>query len=697
MQHKYQPRRLRSQLVLAFLAGFMGIGAGISIPVVILLNRQASSQAQFLLDQTSLTSQAFIASERSDLQSLALLVSQRPTLAQLLENKDPLTLNRYLETLQESALLDLILICVEDDEAAGTDPGVSIADLCSKNDQTGYSAISSENDFYLYAVADLSLAQDAIYKVIVGKKTSTILAELQNETGFLYFLAQRNQVIHSSDLNLEIPSGLNRSLQSNVRETSKMSLAQRAVEINGHRYLLAETDIEPTLDLNLLSALNVDEQLAIQQSLNNTLLVGLLFVILIASGLGVWQSQRISQPIVNLANAATKFRQRDLETPVSVRSSVWEISQLSNTLEDARVALQHTMEQLQSEKAWIEQLLNSIVEGLLTLDNQDRITFASAGVAKMLQSEEEVLIGRNVDDIFLSTEGEAAFTSQLPIPGQQRRISVKFKNGQERLLTISKTNFLPPEADSRTRALVIRDVTNEEYIHRLLGDFMANITHEFRTPLSALEASTELLLDNLENLTQPEIEELLVSLNLGITNLQALIDNLIEAASMEAGRFKVSLQPVLYSAILEDAREVIEPLAKKYALHLSAMPLTEPIMILADRRRTVQVLVNLLSNAIKHSPENSVIQINHFIEADKLHIEVHDQGSGVPIEFRDNLFRRFAHLDVQNERAKQGAGLGLSVVKAIVEAQGGKVGITDLPEGGTSFWFTLPLANGSRA
>ena len=697
MQHKYQLRRLRSQLVLAFLAGFLGMGVGVSIPVIILLSRQASSQAQFLLDQTSLASQAFITSERSDLQNLALLVSQRPTLTHLLEENDSSALNHYLETLQEGALLDLILICANDNDVAGNNPNPSIADHCSTNSQSGYSVIPSENDFYLYAVADLSLAQDVTNKVIVGKRTSTILAELQDETGLLYFLVLKDRVIHSSDPNLEIPLSLNSSLQNNVRETSGTSLAQRVVEINEHRYLLAETELEPALNIKLISALNVDEQLAIQQSLNNTLLVGLLFVILIASGLGIWQSQRISQPIVNLANAATKFRQRDLDTPVSVRSSVWEISQLSNTLEDARVALQHTLEQLQAEKAWIEQLLNSIVEGLLTLDNQDRITFASAGVAKILQSDGEGLVGRNVDDIFLSTEGEAAFTSQLPIPGQQRRISVKFKNGRERLLTISKTNFLPPEADSRTRALVIRDVTNEEYIHRLLGDFMANITHEFRTPLSALEASTELLLDNLENLSQSEIEELLVSLNLGIIKLQALIDNLIEAASMEAGRFKVVLQPVLYDAILKDAREVIEPLAQKYALRLSAQPLTEPIMILADKRRTVQVLVNLLSNAIKHSPENGLIQINHFFEVDKLRIEVHDQGRGVPNELRDNLFRRFAHLDVQNERAKQGAGLGLSVVKAIVEAQGGEVGITDLPEGGTSFWFTLPLANGSQA
>ena len=224
---------------------------------------------------------------------------------------------------------------------------------------------------------------------------------------------------------------------------------------------------------------------------------------------------------------------------------------------------------------------------------------------------------------------------------------------------------------------------------------MANITHEFRTPLAALEASSELLLDNLHSLSQTEIEELLVSLNLGIINLQTLIDNLIEAASIEAGRFKVSLQTVPFDAILQDALGIIRPLAEKYALKLLAQPTTEANFVLADHRRTVQALVNLLSNAIKHSPENGRIQINHSIVGEKLRIEIHDEGSGVPLGQRSNLFRRFSHLDTPNERARQGAGLGLSVVKEIVEAQQGEVGITDPTEGGTSFWFTLPLTNGS--
>jgi signal transduction histidine kinase len=221
---------------------------------------------------------------------------------------------------------------------------------------------------------------------------------------------------------------------------------------------------------------------------------------------------------------------------------------------------------------------------------------------------------------------------------------------------------------------------------------MANVTHEFRTPLAALEASSELLLDNLHSLSHVEIEELLVSLNLGIINLQTLIDNLIEAASIEAGRFKVQVQDVPFESILNEAQEMIQPLVQKYGLRLVITPVEESVHVLADQRRTVQVLVNLLSNAIKHSPENGVIHINHSIDNGKLRIEVVDEGGGVPLEQRKDLFRRFAHLETTNERARQGAGLGLSVVKAIIEAQQGEVGIMDLPDGGNSFWFTMPLA-----
>jgi two-component system sensor histidine kinase ResE len=688
---KFRLHRLRSQLILAFLVGFLGIAIAIGLPVILLINRQASSQAQLLLDQSVVASRAFIESEQSSLRSLTLLVSQRPTLTRLLQERDFASLGDYLNTLRAGANLDFVLVCSDGKDVTDSDQNASIAPLCLEKSPAGYTLSDAEKDQYLYSSIDTEPLQGTSYKIVVGRKLSVVLTGLQNETGLHYFVIQQNRVINSSDPTIAISSALLTEIQKKANQGTALSLEKRTLEINGHRYLPAIFGLNSLLQLDLISALNVDNQIDLQKSLVRTLLIGLFFIVLIASALGIWQAQRISRPIVELADSAANFRQGHLEAPLAVQSSISEINQLTNTLEDARVALEHTLKQLEAERDWIENLLNSIVEGMITLDNKNRITFASEGVSKIIGSDRDQIIGQKVDSVFLPVDGEVAFSAQLPDAGQQRRVSAKLKNGQEVLLSISKANLIPPEANSANRALVIRDVTNEEYIHRLLGDFMANVTHEFRTPLAALEASSELLLDNLHNLSHDEIEELLTSLNLGIINLQTLIDNLIEAASIEAGRFKVQIQDVPFEAIFTEAQEMIRPLVKKYGLQLESKPISESIHVLADQRRTVQVLVNLLSNAIKHSPENGTIKTEHSIQDAALCIEVIDEGGGVPADQRKDLFRRFAHLETTNERARHGAGLGLSVVKAIIEAQHGEVGIKDLPNGGNSFWFTLPM------
>jgi PAS domain S-box-containing protein len=693
IRSRFRLRKLRSQLILTFVAGFLGIGIAIGLPVVLAINRQASSQAQLLLDQSVVASKAFLSSEQSDLQSLALLVSQRPTLQRMLQEEESVSvLEEYLKTLREGANLDFLLLCSDENDITNSQQNLSIAGLCLEETPSGYTDRRSNDELYLYSSVDLELPQGTPYKVIVGKQMSHILEELQNETGLRYFLIGQNQFLVSSEPSTAIDGIQLQEMLSKVDLGVELSLPQRSYDLNGHRYLLTAFQLDEALDLDLMTALNVDNQIEIQQSLIRTLLIALFLVILLVSAVGIWQSERISRPIVSLAASAANFRQGNLEAPLTVQSSISEITQLTDTLEDARVALDHTMHQLQAEKAWIENLLNSIVEGMITLDSQNRITFASEAVSKIIGYDREQIIGLKADSVFLPADGEVGFSAQLPDAGQQRRISTRLRKGKDVLLSISKANLVPPEANSANRALVIRDVTNEEYIHRLLGDFMANVTHEFRTPLAALEASSELLLDNLHSLSHAEIEELLVSLNLGIINLQTLIDNLIEAASIEAGRFNVQVQEVPFHAILSDACEMIQPLVQKYGLKFVSQPVDESITVLADHRRTVQVLMNLLSNAIKHSPEHGTIGINHSINKGTLLIEVMDEGGGVPLDQRQDLFRRFAHLETTNERAKQGAGLGLSVVKAIIEAQNGEVGIMDLPDGGNSFWFTLPLA-----
>ena len=279
----------------------------------------------------------------------------------------------------------------------------------------------------------------------------------------------------------------------------------------------------------------------------------------------------------------------------------------------------------------------------------------------------------------------------IPSPGQRRKITVALADGQHATLAITGARLAPSGAGDAEVVFVFRDVSEEEAVHLLLGHFIANIAHEFRTPLSALAASIELLMDQAFDLGPVELGELLNSLHLGTLGLQTLVDNLLESASIEAGHFRVSPRPADLAQLIGEATRIVQPLLDKRGQRLVVeLPTTIPV-VRADSRRTVQVMINLLSNANKYSPDQTEISVIATVREGWAQVSIADQGPGIPQEQRETVFHRFAYLDTGANGAQYGAGLGLSVVKAVVKAQGGEVGVDDNPGGGSIFWFTLPI------
>jgi signal transduction histidine kinase len=257
-------------------------------------------------------------------------------------------------------------------------------------------------------------------------------------------------------------------------------------------------------------------------------------------------------------------------------------------------------------------------------------------------------------------------------------------------LAVTGARLMPPGSDTVQVALVLRDVTEEEASRHLRSYFLANITHEFRTPLSALNASIELLMDEAERLSQPGLSELLNSLHLSVSNLQTLIDNLLESSSIEAGRFTVRPRPTDLNRVVADAIRVVQPLLAGRQQSLSLIEPTQLPPIKADPTRLTQVLVNLLSNASKYGPPGAAVDLSLECVENHLRVAVADRGPGIPARERASLFRRFVRLDAQGEE-QYGIGLGLAVAKAIVEGHQGQIGVDERPGGGSVFWFLLPL------
>jgi PAS domain S-box-containing protein len=657
----------------------------IGLPAVWLLRDRLERHARQTLVQGSRTALALISEKRHTLDQLALLTAQRPTLQQLLKQGTGAELVAYLQTLQGGAGLDLVLLCGADGTPLLPVEAPHQELVCGSPHRQGLflAAGDSQMEGWLLAARSVPEAEQETWVVVGARLDEVYAASLRDQSGLEVALFSGSQLLATS-----LPGVLDLARSG---ELLRAGPAQGTpVEIDGRRYYRLQTGDEAS-GLELLFFYSVAELVEAQRALTWQAGLGISLVVILGSVLGIWRARQISQPLARLHSAAERLRMGDLSTPVALRTPLHEISRVAQALEEARRALQHSLQQLRKEKVWIEHLLEAVVEGILTIDRRGRITFFSSGAERISGWPAGQALGRSPDEVFQLAAEQARFSQFIPPPGGRQKAVIRLADGRQLTLAISGARLAPPEAGKAAAVLVLRDISDEEAIRRLLGEFLANVSHEFRTPLSALAASIELLLGQLPELTPGELRELLNSIHLGTLSLQTLIDNLLEGASIETGRFRVYPRAAELGEIARQAVHTMQPLAEKYGVTL-ALDLPEQLPpVRADPRRTGQVLVNLFSNAIKWSPSGSRVALTAVQQDGQIRVCVIDQGPGIPPERLTDLFVRFDQMQAPGERGAAGAGLGLSVVKAIIEAQGGQVGAHNQAEGGAAFWFTLPV------
>jgi len=673
------------------------VSLAVGIPAIWLVREQLDRLAWTLVIQASHTTKALLAAHQSELDNLAILTAQRPTLSTLLETGDQSQLLPYLNILREGAGLDLVLLCAP---SGGTLTPISTSrSALSEIPEHACQAATISHVYrsppgldppgWLWDAESLP-GQPGITVVVGDRLDEAFLEKLSDQTGVELVFTINGQPLVGTLL-------FDPSLWEEVEVDASMianppgaSISTGIFILNGSLHYAAKTAYGDT-GLEILVSEPTKNIAVVQSRLTWSMVGGIVVVILLSSILGYVFTKRISQPLDRLRESANALRRGNLEDPIRPDSRVREVAQVAFALEDARIALRHSLEQLRLEKAWGDHLLESVVEGIITLDRQNRVTFFSQGAERITGWKSDLALQKSIDEIFRLPEDSERFSQRLPVPGRKQEIVKVQVNGRPISLAITGARLAPTEAGNANLALVLRDVSNEEAIRRLLGDFLANITHELRTPLTAQAVSIELLLDQLDELDSGELRELLTAHHLGVLNLQTLIDNLLEGASIEAGRFRVSPQPMEIAAVISAAVKAVQPLMEKYDLQLrQTVPARLP-PVMADARRTSQVLVNLLSNAIKWSPKGGRITLSASPNEVEVQVSVADQGPGISPEQKGDLFTWLPNLPTKNGRADYGAGLGLSVVRTIVEAQGGRVGVEDAPNGGAVFWFTVPV------
>jgi signal transduction histidine kinase len=230
---------------------------------------------------------------------------------------------------------------------------------------------------------------------------------------------------------------------------------------------------------------------------------------------------------------------------------------------------------------------------------------------------------------------------------------------------------------------------------RMRQDVLAIVSHELKNPLSNICLTTELLLRSIpEGDRRKTGRRHLESMRRATDRMTRMIQDLLDLSSIEAGRLSVRRVPQEVVGLFQDALELLQPAATERTIRLEVRPVRPELKVLCDRERVLQVLANLVSNALRFSPEGTTIELGAALQDGQVVFSVADQGRGIPAAQCARIFDRYWRAEDVSSR---GSGLGLFITKGLVEAHGGRVWVTSKVGSGSTFHFTLPLAETSSS
>ncbi len=398
----------------------------------------------------------------------------------------------------------------------------------------------------------------------------------------------------------------------------------------------------------------------------------------LAVGFGVLLGRRLVAPLEALMEASARISRGDLATVVPGRDST-EFGSLAGSMDDMRARLMVLTTELRTRQAQADAVAAGMLEGVFAVDRERTIRFVNPQGARLLGLPSSQILGRFCGDVLKprAEGGVRPCEDRCPILHARFRGSTRAVENLEslsgtRAIVITSAAPEAGEGEGSIQFQVIREESDTEATRRMRDAVLANISHEFRTPLSAQLASIELLRDRLAQIEPKEVRDLVMTLERGTLRLTQLIDNLLESVRIESGTDSIRRRPVALDEVIEAAVDMTSPLAelREQTIHVD---LPYPIPgVDGDAPRLVQVFVNLLANANKFAPVRTTIRVGGEVHDNEVVVWVEDEGPGLPDAEEGPRFERF-HRARGEEPEESGMGLGLFIVKSIVERHGGRV------------------------
>ncbi|MFO8100487.1 MAG: ATP-binding protein [Salinibacter sp.] len=412
---------------------------------------------------------------------------------------------------------------------------------------------------------------------------------------------------------------------------------------------------------------------------------------------------RIVRPIRKVQAATQKIAEGDYDVEVHTDARD-ELGKLADQFNEMAAELRHyrdlNVEKILAEQQKNEAILQSIDDGLLVVDGDYSVVNLNPTAEWALGLTREETEGRHVlealrnERLFEQIQGtiESGEPSMPSEPGDTLTVE---RNGETRHFQLVVNPVRGASEEMLAAILLLRDVTELQELNRLKSEFVATASHELKTPLTSIGMSVRLLRERHGEGLDERDRELLDAAVEDVERLRALVDDLLDLSKIESGRMEMEREAVPVSLLCEKATEALQSQADENGISLDVDVPKELPDVEADPNKVTWVLNNLLSNALRYSERGDQVQIRANPIGESVHVSVEDEGAGIPYEYQSKIFDTFVQVD--SDQASGGTGLGLAIAQEIIHAHGGRIWVDSAPGEGSTFTFTLPIADRSSA
>jgi two-component system phosphate regulon sensor histidine kinase PhoR len=429
---------------------------------------------------------------------------------------------------------------------------------------------------------------------------------------------------------------------------------------------------------------------AINRAISNlilSILGALLLSSIVASVTAVIISSRITGPIEKISSASMEIARGNFYPGLEV-SGKDELAKLAGNINEMGQALDIKIAQVVLEKNKLETVLSSMSSGIVFVDSNLKVELVNPAAEKLFDVDRAKVIGspvRNTVRYYALYENLKAVCSD----GNPRILEMNLYYPRN---TVLETHILPVVSGGNRVSgilLVFYEVTHLRSLEKMRSDFVANASHELRTPLTTMRGYTETILN--EDLPSDQLMEFLQIIERETKRLSGLIDELLDLSRIENEKGFVRKETIALGSLINEAVERVEELAQRKDFTISYEGLESNLKIMGNHEWLCQALVNILENSIKHGNPGGKILIKLQQKGENALVEISDNGPGIPESDLPYIFERFYRADKARSRKSGSTGLGLSIVKHIMEAHRAEYSIESIPGQGTTFRFSLPL------